>query len=977
MIFVGFNKKLLTMVKDKESTMNKTNISVALLLATGLIAGCSGDDGDAVVINQTVEGDTVNSNNTTTAAPEPEPETETAPAECSDADPNPAFVTINDNCEATVSGLIDEDYTFVNSVQYRLDGPVRVGAGNVTIDSQEEFTSVVNAGVTLTIEAGTDIRAFDDGTLYVTRGSKLIAEGTEAAPITFSSLDSGYDGMGEWGGVIIAGFAPQFGPGGTGACYTGDNNWCNVDGEGGAEVSSVFGGRLPADDSGTIKYVRIAEGGKVAGPNNEINGLTLQGVGHGTEISYVQVHNNLDDGVEWFGGTANLKYAVLTGNDDDDIDFDEGYQGNIQYAIVQKSNNPAPVGSNDPRGIEANSSDDEYVPETSAVLANVTVIGGAVNNNGDSAKGAQPGMRLRGSLTVEVHNTAVQNFDKGCIRIDDSDDDLDDSTPKIPSTVALQNSLNDCEGGSYQKRAADTEVNVQELPLSFSSTLAIQESEAVVGETVINAVENGSGFVFDQTDFVGAVDPDAGTGWWEGFSLPGTVRTTSDEFVAAPFVDYDADTKTAVLSGVIDRDYTLFPGINWQLDGPVRVGRGNVNIASTEEYQAVLDQGVTLTIRPGTEIRAFDDGTLYVTRGSKLNAVGTAAAPITFLPLDGDYTGLGKWGGVIIAGFAPQYGPGNTGACFAEGELWCNVEGEGGAEVASLFGGNVPADDSGSIKYVRMAGGGKVAGPNNEINGLTLQGVGWGTDLSYVQVHNNLDDGVEWFGGTVSATHLVLTGNDDDDIDFDEGSVINVQYAIVQKSNNEAPQGSNDPRGVEANSSDEDYVPQTKGVLANLHVQGGAVNNNADSSKGQQPGMRLRGSLTAEVHNTFVAGWDTGCIRIDDSDTNADDTVDSFSDVTLQDTRGNCGADNFYDKRAADAEVGDVGDDLDAVITATYAISGTAAATLTAPIASANPGADGDGFEFDQTDFVGAVDPDATVGWWEGWILEDTLRPVE
>ena len=116
---------------------------------------------------------------------------------------------------------------------------------------------------------------------------------------------------------------------------------------------------------------------------------------------------------------------------------------------------------------------------------------------------------------------------------------------------------------------------------------------------------------------------------------------------------------------------------------------------------------------------------------------------------------------------------------------------------------------------------------------------------------------------------------------------------------------------------------------------------------------------------------------LDDSDTNADDTVDSFSDVTLQDTRGNCGADNFYDKRAADAEVGDVGDDLDAVITSTYAISGTAAATLTAPIASANPGADGDGFEFDQTDFVGAVDPDATVGWWEGWILEDTLRPVE
>ena len=67
----------------------------------------------------------------------------------------------------------------------------------------------------------------------------------------------------------------------------------------------------------------------VAGPNNEVNGLTLQGVGHGTQISHVQVHGNLDDGIEWFGGTANVTHAVLTNNDDDDIDFDEGL-GNIQ-----------------------------------------------------------------------------------------------------------------------------------------------------------------------------------------------------------------------------------------------------------------------------------------------------------------------------------------------------------------------------------------------------------------------------------------------------------------------------------------------------------------------------------------------------------------------------------------------------------------------------------------------------------------------
>lgn len=956
--------------------MNTNKFCLALLLSAGVLVGCSDDSGDQVTINQEINNNTGGGGTDSGGGGTDGGGTdgggtdggETAPANCSDADPSPAFVTINDSCEATVSGTIDQDYTFVASVEYRLDGPVLVGAGNVEITSADQKQAIMDAGVTLTIEAGTEVKAFDDGTLYVTRGSKINAEGTATAPITFSSLDSNYSGLGEWGGVIIAGFAPQYGAGNTGACFNEGEDWCNVNGEGGADVNSIFGGNVVDDNSGVFKYVRIAEGGKIAGPNNEINGLTLQGVGHATQISYVQVHDNLDDGIEWFGGTVDLTHAVLTGNDDDDIDFDEGYKGNIQYAIIKKSENPAPQGSNDPRGIEANSSDDEYAPQTEAALANITVLGGAVNNNADHSKGTQPGMRLRGALTASVYNTAVNNFDTGCIRIDDAK--LSDGS-QVDSNVTLINSVNDCRDGIYDKRAADTANNVFADVFTLSSTMAINEAFASVPATTIEAVNTGSGFVFDQTNFIGAVDPTAASGWWESLVIPGTLEASGDEFVAASFVSYNESTNTATISGTIDEDYVLFPDINWVLEGPVRVGRGNVTITSQAEMDDIVASGVTLTIRPGTTISADESGTLLVTRGSKINAVGTAARPITFKPLGDDLDTYGQWGGVIIGGFAPQYGPGNTGACWNEGEAWCNVTGEGGADVNSIFGGNKPEDDSGAMKYVRIAGGGLVAGPNNEVNGLTLQGVGYGTELSYIQVHANLDDGVEWFGGNVSATHLVLTGNDDDDIDFDEGAVINVQYAIIQKSDNESPSGSNDPRGVEANSSDDEYVPQTFGVLANLHVEGGAVNNNADHSKGQQPGMRLRGALTAEVHNSFVAGWDTGCIRIDDADIDGSGTIVK-SDVTLQDTRGNCGADNFYDKRAADAEVGDVGDDLDATITSTYAISGTGAATLTAPINSAN-GAD-DGFEFDQTDFVGAVDPDASAGWWEGWIIPGSLK---
>ena len=308
-------------------------------------------------------------------------------------------------------------------------------------------------GVTLTIEPGTDIRAFDTGTLLVTRGSMLEADGTATQPITFSSLDDNFDGLGEWGGVIIQGFAPQYGQGGTGPCY-GSGEVCNVEGEGGTDIS-VYGGNDPADNSGTLRYVRIAEGGLVAGPNNEINGLTLQGVGHGTTIEYIQVHSNLDDGIEWFGGTVNVRYVVLTSNDDDDIDYDEGYMGNIQYALIEKNQTAtAPQGSNDPRGIEANSSDADYVPETDAVLANVTIIGGPLNNNADSANGQQPGMRLRGAVKTAIFNSAVSDFNIGCVRIDDANVNGDDSLI-VDSTIALVNVLGDCQDGFYDKRPAN------------------------------------------------------------------------------------------------------------------------------------------------------------------------------------------------------------------------------------------------------------------------------------------------------------------------------------------------------------------------------------------------------------------------------------------------------------------------------------------------------------------------------------------
>ena len=927
----------------------RTNLYMGILLASAALTGCGG--------NSESTGDiTVNVGGTTATTPA----TVTPTASACDDVTKASFIAFNDTCsQGTVTGTIDTDYSFIKDVEYILSGVVKVGNGNIAIASKAEYEAVVAAGVTLTVAAGTSIKGAADGVLLVTRGSKLIAEGTTFEPITFSSLDDNYDGMGEWGGVVIQGFAPQYGQGDTGACFTLGEEWCNVLGEGGDFVQE-YGGSMAGDDSGSLRYVRIAEGGLIAGPNNEINGLTLQGVGYGTAIDYVQVHGNQDDGIEWFGGTVNVKHAVLTNNDDDDIDFDEGYQGNIQYALIIKNQTEGavPVGSNDPRGIELNSSDADYTPQTAGVIANVTIVGGdAANSAGEY------GMRLRGSVTAAIHNSAVTGYDVTCARIDDSDHDADGTTTKLDTPITLNNFLCDTAGKAFNKELPISTATVIEEGITLNDKMAITNSSALLATTpTITALDNGSSFLFDQTTYIGAVDPSASTAWWADWTIPGSVIAL-EEVQAASFVSCNASKTECTVTGTIDTDYTMVSGVEYRLDGVVKVGNGNIAIASAAEYDAVVAAGVTLTIRAGVEVKAFDDGVLLVTRGSKLIANGSPASPITFSSIDPGYEGMGEWGGVIIQGFAPQYGQGGTGACFAVGETWCNVLGEGG-DFVQEYGGSVTADDSGIIRYVRIAEGGLIAGPNNEINGLTLQGVGHGTLVDYVQVHGNQDDGIEWFGGTVNVKHALLTGNDDDDIDFDEGYQGNVQYALIIKNQtaNAVPVGSNDPRGIELNSSDADYTPETAGVIANVTIIGGDAANSAGEF-----GMRLRGSVTASIINSAVTGYDVTCARIDDSDTDGNTATDKLdTPITLVnflcDTAGVA-----FNKELPISSATVIEEAV--VLDSDYAIT-NASATVAATAITAQD--NGSGFVFDSTDYIGAVKEGSTP-WYAEWAIPGSL----
>ncbi len=206
-------------------------------------------------------------------------------------------------------------------------------------------------GVTLTIEPGTVIKG-QAGTganataLLVARGGMLMAEGTAELPIIFTSvadeitgedvaagnfaspnLDNDVNGL--WGGIIVLGKAPI-----SASNDNGDVSEVQIEGIPTSDANGLYGGNEPGDNSGVIRYISIRHGGTNIGAGNEINGLTLGGVGNGTTIEHVEVVANQDDGVEWFGGTVNVSNVVVWNAGDDAIDTDQSWAGTLDNFVV-------------------------------------------------------------------------------------------------------------------------------------------------------------------------------------------------------------------------------------------------------------------------------------------------------------------------------------------------------------------------------------------------------------------------------------------------------------------------------------------------------------------------------------------------------------------------------------------------------------------------------------------------------------------
>ncbi len=447
------------------------------------------------------------------------------------------------------------------------------------------------------------------------------------------------------------------------------------------DTEVYFGGNDDTDSSGSVKYLVIAESGVAFRPDAELQGLTLEGVGSGTTISHVQVLGSEDDGIEWFGGTVNLDHLVINSPDDDGLDFDDGYRGTIQYAIVR-------MGDNDgDRGIEADNAGPSNTAEplTAPKLVNITILG----NQGKSSKTTMGALFRRGfaghiyrSAFVDDPN-ATQGFEGGCFDVDDM----------LPAALALTdvvcNSSNElvADSDAYQTDfKASSNYDVSTNPVNVDpTTLAITGAPIPAGSLPTGVDDNA---------YIGAVDPNSATPWWDGWTVHlagdagslknvdfhplqaeienGTITPAADTS-DCPAGTSEGEKTTVTIFGKTfpvclldqhltgDVTYTLDNRHVYVLTDYIKVGNGGVR----DRVKADAD-ATRLVIQAGTMIfaDAGEKAGIRITRGAQIDVQGTAEMPVIMSAVDfdlssgqiigdpTDFSGRGQWGGLVIDGYA-------------------------------------------------------------------------------------------------------------------------------------------------------------------------------------------------------------------------------------------------------------------------------------------------------------------------------------
>ncbi|MCR9142795.1 MAG: hypothetical protein NXI24_11130 [bacterium] len=381
-------------------------------------------------------------------------------------------------------------------------------------------TVFVRSPAVLTIPAGGQIFGADGSSLFILQGAQLNAVGTAAAPVVFSSAQAaGNRRAGDWGGIVMIGNATT-------------NRGANT--TEGTNPQNYGTGTNDADSSGNLTYVRIEYAGDTVAPGNELNCLSMYGVGSGTTLNFVQCHKGRDDSFEWFGGAVNGKFLVSTGVSDDDFDMDEGYHGKLQHLLGYKfDDGSAGVSANDGRGFEfdgsASASGGSFAGKSTAKVANFTLVGplGVYTDTIGTGENNPNQMLFREGTTGNIAHGYITGFPGAAntIYCDDDTAPADGTNLAIDATVITQTGTSFSNNGG----STCTDGSTKSVPATgIALTAAADEQTGTAPNLVPTVTVTGqpglttrTGFTgdtfFDNTTYSGAVDP-AGTDWTAGWT---------------------------------------------------------------------------------------------------------------------------------------------------------------------------------------------------------------------------------------------------------------------------------------------------------------------------------------------------------------------------------------------------------------------------------------------------------------------------
>ncbi|KQY66760.1 MULTISPECIES: hypothetical protein [unclassified Brevundimonas] len=380
----------------------------------------------------------------------------------------------------------------------------------------------------LTIEAG--VRIFASGGsdyLLVNRGSQLFAEGTATNPIVFTSRQNvegttTESSQGQWGGIVLAGRAPQAN------CQLTAPVTCTGTVEG---TSAFYGGNTPSDNSGRLRYVQIKFSGFEISTGNELQGLTMAGVGSGTTVDHIQVYNSSDDGIEIFGGNVNLRHIVINGADDDGLDTDTGWRGGAQFGIVTQR---APGSTSRSAGFEFSSAPASVPLATRYVsrpfIANWTLVGRNAPTNAHTVAHFDTG---NDATVINSVFTSVAGSAAGCLDIADADTVT--SAPAFNS-VFMSCGLSFRPGGTAAQSGAVFNAGTGNTPAGTSTLTAPGAGTSIsnqvltfingANETAVTPANAPAVYPFFQaTTYIGAVQNAADT-WYQGWTCGLTAGAT-------------------------------------------------------------------------------------------------------------------------------------------------------------------------------------------------------------------------------------------------------------------------------------------------------------------------------------------------------------------------------------------------------------------------------------------------------------------